>query len=68
MYEKSHVYSKLVCICMYGIETIIYMLFCAQRSHVGDTSWTSRTLGLLYGNPFQQVVFRCYNVAVNPEN
>ncbi len=37
---------------MYKIETVNYHLyityFCAQRQHVDDTSWTSRTLGLLY--------------------
>ncbi len=46
---NSQVYSKLVCICMYGIEAIMYkFIFCAQRPDVGDTSWGPRILGLLF--------------------
>ncbi len=32
---NSHMYSKLMCICTYGIETIMYKLFlCTKKYHM----------------------------------
>ncbi len=53
----SHVARQWACVCMYGIETIPYKLFCAQRPHVGDTSWITRTLGPLLHVPI--IVVAC---------
>ncbi len=39
MYEiHIRMYSELVCICMYGIDTMMYKLFCAQKPHTSHTS------------------------------